>query len=715
MTHETEIPAEDVHRSPRDALARLAMILLVLTTLAAASVALLEARAARADDRADAKAQMHAIRAEGAQARAQRQAQVLAESAARVEAQWARAGALAARRLHAPGVDGAAVAAAEVRWRALAARAERESRELADTWDVPAPTDLKPESDVYQSILADASRDRFLLDARRDAADSESAAWEGHMAKYAAIIAVLAVAAYLFGFALGGGTAGRRTLVAIGAAGVIAGSTWAAVLATQSPSPPADQAAQLFADGSMALQRGTPGDLAVAAEHFEDAREVRPDFTEAYALESQARTAAASPQDPETIQSQTAPGALDASIEALTGARDHGRTTAATLGALGFELVAEGLYLRREDEIDEGVAVTRDALAASTEGWALGDPILRFNLGMGLLALGRDVEALVEYGRAVRLTRQSDPATWQRIVSGALTDIEMVLHHGRGDEETATTAKELIVGALAAGEEGQGATGTFPAPEASVFPSDVELSFLGQVPHGTLSQQWYYRDPVLGWGAIPAISGPFDPTDRGVVPTEYLAALERPRCLEAGEYRVEIYAGDELVHQLEREAQHPRRLEGWDARSLGLRACVPAAWRPAPRAVPDLVEGMVARDQKAGLYLWTVHHAFAELPAYSRVDGALRRVLRRPGTSLRDVAVGAGTRARHRYFLGLGSPDEPGSTSVRDFWYEGGRARAGAAFHADGHLVVALVFAPDEATLRSVWDSVEVADLGLAR
>jgi hypothetical protein len=658
-------------------------ILVVLSTLVAAGVGLLFAHASNQAEEASAAAGDRAVEAaENGLAADQRVDLALTHFM-----HWREHRARARSALEADIFDGAAGAAAEARrWQRLAARSERSMRralaaEDGGDLDIGDASAAGAELDTLfpARFRALAHEDVHAEVARRDAANSLSAEWGQRTASYAAILTLLAVALYLFGFALAPqGKRLRGLFAAVGTGLLCLGLIFGPVRALSSPGAPDDAAAVEFGRGLTALQSAVkPSDYGVAATHLTAAISARPDFVEAYSQRAGARFLQGTPQFVPAA-SLTTPPALQLALADIRMARSLGQRTSGNLVSEGFYLFLLGIRTERPALLREGLAVTRAALAEESE-----DLIARFNLALTLLGLGRVDEARREYRDTLELLVDLDWWSRKGPGTGALTDLELVAEHGPVElVDEVRDIKEMIAGAMAVGKVPK----TIPKrPELNVRAivesgvAKVRLPLTDLSEEGMLSVHWYREEPPnLGWWNVPQLLGaPVAYYGEGAVQAPSYVAEVR-RCLPDGRYRADVYLGSRLVGSGTAEYDGSGAAPFVD-RDHGLAGCRPVGWDERSQASP-LVRSYLARAGRSGLHLvrldrtlWdsrdAIEKVFDEL---IEVPAGTRRHVR---SSRLDVL--GSTFAHHEYTYPDGEIDAAATTST-----------------VDGSTVVAIVFGP---------------------
>ncbi|NUT56306.1 MAG: hypothetical protein HOQ03_10020, partial [Thermoleophilia bacterium] len=351
-----------------DRFARFVAVCTVLTTLAAAGVGYVSARAARDSGGDKVGALQLSLDSLARQIEANRAAYLqldrftLAQKLRR-EAMNARSERLLFQR------DERALTLEERRNEWLADRIERVSGQLARATGVSALT-LNGRDGPATDKIAFPSRylarnttlDEQRLLALRDTTNEQELSRSRRLSAYSVTLALFAIAVFLFGFSLTPEGRIRGGLFA-GTAGVlaIAGMLVTVGAGLRGPPDPPPQAAEAYARGSVAIE---VGDYRTAIRELDRAIELNPDLARAWRARSTAEFRASSPQLT-GYPSLTSPEALRRSNADLRKALDLGGDTPDLRLSLGFGLFEEGLMERDDDLLKEAVDVSRRAVAAN--------------------------------------------------------------------------------------------------------------------------------------------------------------------------------------------------------------------------------------------------------------------------------------------------------------------------------------------------------------
>jgi tetratricopeptide (TPR) repeat protein len=588
-------------------------------------------------------------------------------------------------------------------WTAIAERSEQLTTVGADAPDGPDRDPSFP-----RLFIAASSREAIRLGALQDASNEVGSGWSDLSTSYTAVLAILAVALYLLGFSLAVDRLRVRQLyTSLGVALLVVGGGWAALGAVDPPRPAPDEAADAYADGVLAL------DTAWDAQGYRDAYdslsqaiELRPTFARAYVERADAAFRLGSPQRSGFLSIST-PEWLERSTADLVRAHELGSRDIQVLANLGFQRFLQGIQADRPELFEQSIAATRQALALSP-----GDPVVRYNLAVALLAAGRIEESRSAYADAVRATvyldagagiTRDDPYTEEAYLAGALTDLGLLESFRPGLVAEIAEIKASIVTAVAAG-------GSAPASAAStltisglavdIFPSEVQwrARLDGFDPgRDEISVQWLVLDPAgLGWAVLPEVSSlSVAPIPDSEEPGAYFhldaytAAITPPACLPGGTYRVELYSGGRLVGQAEKQMAFGE-FDALAVRDVGVVLCRPQGWEAAAQREPGLVAGSRSADGTEGVYVFHLQQPRLDQdPGDASVRAIEWTMATYAGLFPGRAAYVESAGTDDGYFLGLDG------SRWRWYRYDGRLVRIGAGVATDGGVTVALVFGPD--------------------
>ncbi len=695
----------------QDRLSGVVAVIMAFATLAAAVTGFLQADASQiAGDRRD-EAEQQALQALASAQSSRETAQVELETFARWVEQRTQAGNALLASLYAANdpVRHNGLLLEQQRWETIAAATLKQSA-------LDPESEFGPEGDPTfpQRYFAVASQESLRLNALQDAANEEASKLDERAAGYTAILAMLAVALYLFGLTLA--VAGRWLRVgflSVGLAMLGVALLWMGQTAISPPYETRDEAATEYAQARVA--NATAHDSAgyqTAEAHYSRAVQLRPTFARAYAERAGVIFVGSSPQR-SGFTSIAPPEALARARADLQTALSLGLENAPTLGSLGFYTFAEGVQSANIGLLNQSVDYTRRAILLDAT-----EPIYRYNLAVALCAAGRFDEARGAYQDAVIATIYLDPAKGllrqepfieEQWLAGALTDLEIVRRYqadlervtGRlGYEDQIRAFKEQIVGRVTAERPDlpQGSPAVFANITLQIFPA--ELQWEGSVENydaarDSISAQWYHNDPDgHGWAVIPEVSLTETPgveaDGRLFQLTQYTGRVLPPDCLPPGSYRVELYVNGRLAAEAASTADFGE-FDAFMARDLTMAFCRPTDWVRREDRLPGLIDGYQSPDGNYGAYA-----ARYSLPGSLReIDDVAAQIEDLTLTSFADWFPGSpvydeesGT--TENYFMGLDR------RAWRWYDYGSGYVRVGAGVTQDGAVLIGMVYGPYE-------------------
>jgi hypothetical protein len=500
------------------------------------------------------------------------------------------------------------------RWQRLAERSQTLTPITLNSRDGPQ-NDLEFPRHVFARSTGGALRYQAL----QDSSNNANSAWEGRAAKYTAILTLLAVSLYLFGFAL---AMPRRVLGVFGAVGtllLVVGVAWAVTVAAGSPKTVPAEAASEYSQGEVALETSTigqdPAGFRSSIEHFTKAIHAWPGFARAYLGRANATLASA----PLVQATLIPPDALRSVISDLHRAQGFGLDS----GLVREQLAGAEFSLALHDQpglFRSAAADARDAIAKVPA-----DPVARYSLAISLLGAGDAEGARAAYRDAIARTLPSSPPFQQGWVSGALSDLEALLTAKPDLKDEITREKEFVVGSIAAGHETEPAgAASFTGLQVQVLPTTVTWLSGGATGYdpqrNVLSAQWYTRTGDNAWIGMPEVSGPVNAQLEPSLPRyssrNITSSSIPPRCLGTGDYRVELYVDGHLAGEAETRVKYGS-LQAFIDRALNLDACRPSTWRFSRFTLPGFRQGFVSDDGSRGLYL--IRYDLSLLPAKLRI------------------------------------------------------------------------------------------------
>jgi len=400
---------------------------------------------------------------------------------------------------------------------------------------------------------------------------------------YVALLTVLAVSLFLTGLSLTLVGRGRYLLAIPGVAIAVVCVGWAGLITTGKITSVSQEAVSLTADGQRAL---VSGDADAAVDRYREAVADSPEFGTAWARLADAEfLAGAQPSANSQFQSLSDRDATTRAVDAGEKAISLGEGDASLLSSIGFFHFLLGQYDRAEE-------LSRQALEGNDQF-----PPLVFNLGVVQVATGQASEARETYERGIELLADNRfQFLRQQIIGAARTDLEIAVDQTPDSEELAQEMKGLL--ALAERQVfGTPEDAPTTAPDdASV--TDVSIStdsfrvFASYTADGfdsgtELTNIWYFR-PLDRDG-----QGPFEQlfaldqvTFTGDDPVETFP-VESGDCLPGGDYRVEVYAGADLLATGDQHfSDSPLGTLVVDGgEDFGFTMCRPEEWTPPPSEV----------------------------------------------------------------------------------------------------------------------------------
>lgn len=712
----------------QDRFGRTIAIATVLTTLAAALVAFMQAQAVRIDDEAAVKAERVNAEALGQSVRGRQRAQFQIDRFELAEQQRRRAANARQARVFGSG-DERELKAEEERWLRISKATDKRSRELAKEEGIAPITDKAEFGPVKDDVFPDryfaaATYESVRLDALRDGLNAEGNRAEEQFTAYAVSLTMFAVAVFLFGYSLTPHGRPRRRLYAGTATAFVTISTaWALFNTLDKPNKAPEEAARAFADGLVALQTR---DFEGAIKHLSRAIELRKDYRLAYIRRAEAHNSKGSPQLVSTGASLVEQDALEDAVQDLEKAYELGSeddAEADLLTSLGFDYFKLGLENGDKDKLEESIEITEKAIPKYKSS-----PIPYYNKAVAQLALGRIDEARQTYETALQRSifidvkkkkKREDLYQREAFIAGAMTDMELVVAKQKDKADEVREIKERLDGAMSAlGFPSIGSTtGTYPdqkdrakRPKAvfkditiTVSPANAEF-LIGSEKNfeeskDRISVQWYYQEPGLGWAVLEQISGwalenelKTDSDGDHFMRRSYLGFTRPPQCLRPGRYRAELYVNGRFAGQAE-DDQKFQKLKPTQLRDLSMTFCRPEAWQPLPTALTGLVNGYQASDGSSGAFVVSVPEKVAGVRGDA--EEKARQITEIVATGFESLLPGATGKGEEtpKPFMGL-----EGELVTLYNLKGGGRALVGAGRTEDGELLVGVSYGPTDET-----------------
>jgi tetratricopeptide (TPR) repeat protein len=672
---------------------------IAVTTLAVAATGYLQVRANSKSGDAAQAGQEYSVLTMSNLLQSQERVKVDYERFLQAQEQGNRAGNAFQQGVFSAAGEKALLRLVQERWQRLANKTQALTPITLNSRDGP-----RQDSEFPRHVFARSTGGALRYQALQDAANQQNSAWESRAAKYTAVLTLLAVALYLFGFAL---AMPRRVLGVFGAAGAVllaVGVGWAGAIAATSPKRIPANAAAEYSAGEVALETSTigqdPAGFAESIDHFTKAIEAWPGFARAYLGRANARLSSA----PQVQASLIPPDELKAVISDLNTARGFGLDSGLVLEQLAGSEFSVALH-DQPRLFRQAAAHAREAIAKVPH-----DPVARYSLAVALLGAG-DVEAADRaYRDAIESSiyldvstqrRRNAPAFEEVWVSGALSDLEALRAAKPGAVGDIARAKALVVSSVAAGRVTEpGQASSFDNPQVQVTPTSVAWATAGASgfapERDVLSVQWYTRQPGQPWIGLPEVSGRVDPRVETSVPRYSARNLTSssipPRCLGAGDYQVELYLHGRLAASTETSVSYAP-LKAYIDRALNLEVCHPADWQFSKYSLPGFRQGLVSVDGARGVYL--IRYDLSLLPAKLRklpteqiTDGLLTSTVTTTQYLL-PARVSRTSAVQHQPSIGLQG------SSQRSFAYAGGLAYGQCAIdEKDKAAFVTLVFGP---------------------
>lgn len=444
----------------------------------------------------------------------------------------------------------------------------------------------------------------------QDLANEANATFGSVSAGHVAVLATIAIAAYLLGLSLVLDDRRSQRLFALVGGGLlvasVGGATWNELAAPARPDAAQREAiASAFARARVAATTArSPQEWEAAATGYRATVALHPSLARARVGLAGAVFMAASPQIGSGFTSVSSIGAVRAAAAELEAARDLGLQDVGTLGDGGFYET----LLALDDPASDHAARAVDLTTAAVDR-APGLPVVRYNHGAALLVAGRIDDARAAYHEGIDASMATDAdgepvfavsQRWQ-VASGALTDLELI-GASLGDDPVIGPAvddmRTLIVAGL-----GDPITHTDPATQPVVSDLVVnsnasQLWWTARIDgldgdRDVVSVVWSYEDPLVpGRHVLDIHSGPIrlgTVTDAGAFYEDgeapdywsgrsYLLGSTPNRCVPDGSYQVELYINGRLAAQPARSDVDQPELATVSRRDMGLLFCRPEDW-----------------------------------------------------------------------------------------------------------------------------------------
>ena len=395
---------------------------------------------------------------------------------------------------------------------------------------------------------------------------------------FVALLTVLAVGLFLIGLSLTLTGRGRYYLAIPGVAIFVICLLWAVVIGTGGVTKVSPNAVDLAAQGQ---QLQSSGDAAGAIDKYKAAIADSPQFGAAFARLADAEFINGghvlsggqfiSISDPEATKRAIAAGEKAIAL---------GESSPSLLSDIGFYHFTLGEYDRAE-------TLSQQALNSNDEF-----PPLVFNLGVVQVAKGDASDAEATYRRAIDLlTKEQDATLRLEVIAAARTDLEIAVNTTPSSKDLAQKMKGLLAVAEAPALDSSVKVSDDSAPSGAAvdnvgintdrFRLVASYDTNGLDTNTPLVNVWYFR------GLDANGQGPFEqiyPMDQVSFSADQVSTIpvENGDCLPGGDYRVEVYAGhDLLATQDQHIGDSPLgTLVVAGGEDTGFSMCHPDSWKP---------------------------------------------------------------------------------------------------------------------------------------
>lgn len=446
--------------------------------------------------------------------------------------------------------------------------------------------------------------------ALQDLANEANAHYGTVAAGHVAVLATIAISAYLLGLSLVlDDRRSQRLFALVGSGLLVVSAGWAVWNELGAPPrPDAEQReaiASAYARASVAAATArTPQQWKVAEEGYRAALALHPTLARARVELAGAVFMAASPQIGSGFTSVSSIDAVRVAASELAAAHDLGWENASTLGDGGFYETLLALDDPGSDHAAKAVDLTSAAVERAPDL-----PVVHYNHGAALLVGGRIDEARAAYQQGIDASMVTDadgepvlPVSqrWQ-VAAGALTDLE-IIDESLGDDPLIGPAIEEMRTLLVSGL-GDPITHTDPAVQPVVsglqaLTNSSQLWWSARIDgydgeRDVMSVVWSYEDPVVpGRHVLDTHSGPVrlgSVSDAGgfyvdgEVPNywsgrSYLLGSTPHRCVPDGSYQVAVYINGRLAADPAPVDVDQPELTTVSRRDMGLLFCRPEDW-----------------------------------------------------------------------------------------------------------------------------------------
>ncbi|MFN8620974.1 MAG: hypothetical protein U0869_09555 [Chloroflexota bacterium] len=456
--------------------------------------------------------------------------------------------------------------------------------------------------------------------ALQDLANEVSSAWGNRFSGYIAMLAILAIAAYLLGVSLVLRTRQLRWLFALTGTGLVIAAAVGAAATIASPADAVaagerETIADAFAAANVADSTAlTSADRRAAVDAWQEVVRLHPTLARAHARFSDAIFAAGALWAGR-YEVVAPPEVVTTALAELERAVALGWDDVNTRSSLGFYRFLLGLDDPTSGLGAQAVADAEAALEAAPEL-----PLLRFDLAAALLAEGRVAEAAPAYESAIAALDAKGPdgkltyAAGERaaVASAALGDLGLI-EAARADRpeivDATATARRSIVVATGDPIPADRPADAVTVSNLAIDESTAELWWTADLPgfdpdRDALSVIWERHDPATGaWIPLADMTGPLrlsegtlagglqriDDADGYSGIQNRLRSGPSAECLTSGRYRVQLFLNGRAAASQEQQIDLPERTaDTWE--DLGVRLCRPTDW-----TIAEVVPGSKVR------------------------------------------------------------------------------------------------------------------------
>jgi tetratricopeptide (TPR) repeat protein len=691
-----------------DAYGRRIAIATVLTTLAAALIAFLQAGALRAHDEADARAEkLGAIAV--TQAAGQRDISQLQVDRFQIyQDDLARASNAESIATYGGG-PGAKARLEAARWNRAAKVTNADTARMARDDGVPTITRTNvfgPDQDPrYPNRYFERGQHAsYVLFAQRQGANERADAAESRFVHYAASLTMFAVAVFLLGYSLTPqGRPRRRLFSRVAGSFVVVAAIWGLVNVLNALPKAEPEAATAFADGKVALNTL---DYAGAVRDFNVALAHQPGFVEAHVQRGTAAFAAGQPLPNEASIPPIA--ALERAAADERKALDLGSESPSVIGDLGSVLLYLGLRKHDDGILRESIHHSEEAAKRLPD-----DEGPAYNVAEARLALGDIEEARKDFAAAEQRTERRAPPSREGQVASVLTDFALIRQvKPDRSKEIDDLSNELetraSVGSVTADDHASAPQvalrrPTFPKMHVALDPGHAEVvvdQAQGFDPaRDRVSQQWYQRDPKTGdLTVLAGISGPivggagdsFGSTPYLSNPS-YLSLSAQPACLPEGHYRVDLYANGHFAGRAEGNSDW-HGLRPVQIRDLRVAFCIPSGLKAANPGSGTAADVFVAPGGKTGVVVFALPR---EVVAGHSTSALMNVVVKSFGSGSGVLPGLRQTSDAFNIFMNFTSP------RFQRWTYNGGSLNAGGGVSPQGRLYIGIAWGPGDGALQT--------------